>query len=114
MARRLFCLLVVTVLLVGCGGDGDDNASGDGTPSDLSTVTEITGVIVAIDAEELGDVNSFDVKDGDTITTLYVDPEIEYGFPLGHLHQHLQTADPVKCDVQFRDGKLYAQTIEDA
>ena len=71
-------------------------------------------MIVAIDSERLGEVESFDLKDGDTIYTLYIDPEIEYPFPLGHLHEHLQTAEPVECDVESRDGKLYAQTINDA
>ena len=114
MARRLLICVLVAALLVSCGGDGDGGAGDEGTPTDLSTITEMTGVIVAIDSERLGEVESFDLKEGDTITTLYIDPEIEYPFPLGHLHEHLETAQPVRCEVEFRDGKLYAQTIDDA
>jgi hypothetical protein len=109
MPRRVVCLLLAAVFLAACGGD-----DGNGTDVAENPPDEITGVIVAIDSERLGEVDSFDVKDGDTITTLYIDPDIEYPFPLGHLHEHLETAQPVKCDVEFLDGKLYARTIEDA
>jgi hypothetical protein len=102
--RRFVPLLLVAVILVACSGD-DDKAS---DPS------EVTGVIVSIDSKLLGDVRSFDVKDGDTVYTLYIDPDAEYSFPLGHLHEHLETAAPVKCKVETRDDKLYALSIEDA
>jgi hypothetical protein len=105
MHRRLVFLLLGTLLLAACGGDGSEEAQ---------SPTEITGVIVGIDSEALGEVESFDLKNGDTIHTLYVDPTIEYSFPLGHLHEHLETAQPVACKVEERDGKLYAQTIDDA
>jgi hypothetical protein len=114
MDRRLLVCVLVAALLVSCGGDGGDGDGAESTPTDPSTITEMTGVIVKIDSERLGDVESFDIKVGDTITTLYIDPEIEYPFPLGHLHEHLETAQPVRCKTEFRDGKLYAQTIDDA
>ena len=109
MHRRILCLLLVAIMCAACGGDDDNDTDVTENPPD-----EITGVIVAIDAEQLGEVESFDLKDGDTIYKLYIDSEIEYPFPLGHLHQHLQTADPVRCEVEQRDDKLYAQTINDA
>ena len=109
MHRKVFCLLIVAVLLAACGGD-----DGNGTDATENPPDEVTGVIVNIDAELLGEVESFDLKDGETIYKLYIDPDIEYPFPLGHLHQHLQTADPVRCEVELRGDKLYAQTIEDA
>ena len=103
--RRFVPLLLVALVLVACNGGDDDKAS---DPS------EVTGVIVSIDSKLLGDVKSFDVKDGDTVYTLYIDPDAEYSFPLGHLHEHLETAAPVTCKVEKRDDKLYAETIEDA
>ena len=110
MHRRLILLLLTALLLASCGGDDPAVGSSD----EEQSPTEVTGVIVGIDSEALGEVESFDLKDGDTIHTLYIDPAIEYPFPLGHLHEHLETAQPVTCKVEQRDGKLYAQTIEDA
>lgn len=110
MLKRSALVLLIALVLAACGGDEPSEPSGEAT----SPPSEVTGVIVAIDSERLGDVESFDIKDGDTITTLYIDPTIEYPFPLGHLHEHLETAEPVHCDVEYRDGKLYAQTIDDA
>ncbi|MGH2753501.1 MAG: hypothetical protein ACRDLB_03640 [Actinomycetota bacterium] len=107
MPLRSIAVALVALLSAACGGDGDESG-GSGEPS------EVTGVVVDIEAEQLGDVTSFDVKDGDTIYQLFIDPEAEYSFPLGHLHEHLQTAQPVRCEVEERDGRLYAQTIEDA
>jgi len=108
MIRRIHLLLFVSLVLVACGGDDPEVARPEEAPS------EVTGVIVEIDAELLGEVTSFDVKDGDTIHTLFIDPNIDYQFPLGHLHEHLETAEPVSCKVEERNGKLYAQTIDDA
>ena len=110
--KAVLRLILISVLFVSCGGDDPDPSPA--ARSTTTTPTEVEGVIVAIDAEALGEVTSFDVKDGDVIHTLYVDPEIEYPFPLGHLHEHLETAQPVRCKVESRDGKLFARTIDDA
>jgi hypothetical protein len=105
-------LVLIWVLTVSCGSSGSDpSPEGGSTPA---LPTEIEGVIVSIDSEALGDVTSFDIKDGDSIYTLYIDPQVEYSFPLGHLHEHLETAQPVRCELESRDGELYAQTIDDA
>lgn len=97
--------LIVALISAGCGGDGNDGA---GTPD------EITGVILEIDSEGLGEVNSFRVKDGDDTYTVRIDPGREYGFNLGHLHEHLQNAEPVKVELESRGDSLVAVTIEDA
>lgn len=96
--------LIVAVISAGCG----DNGEGAGTPD------EIAGVILEIDSEGLGEVNSFRLKDGDDTYTIRIDPEREYGFNLGHLHEHLQTAEPVRVELESRGDSLVAVTIEDA
>ena len=113
MQRRLIFVLVAALFLAACGGDGSEEPSASES-SAAEVPSELTGVIVSIDSEALGDVESFDLKVDDTIHTLFIDPTIEYAFPLGHLHEHLETAQPVTCKVEQRDGKLYAKTIDDA
>lgn len=97
--------LIVAVISAGCGDNGGDGA---GTPD------EIAGIILEIDSEGLGEVNSFRVKDGDDTYTVRIDPEREYRFNLGHLHEHLQNAEPVKVELESRGDSLFAVTIEDA
>lgn len=100
---------VAVVLLLGSivAACGDDEA-GPGAPE------VVTGVILEIDSEGLGEVNSFKVKDGDDTYTIRIDPEREYSFNLGHLHEHLQNVEPVVVELETRDGFLFAITIEDA
>lgn len=97
--------LIVALIAAGCGGNGDDGA---GTPD------EVTGVILDIDSEGLGEVNSFRVKDGADTYTVRIDPERDYGFNLGHLHEHLQNAEPVRVELESRGDSIFAVTIEDA
>lgn len=92
------------VLLGACG----DSGPGSGAPE------EVTGVIVDIESEGIGEVTSFELKDGDELYTIRIDPEVEYNFDLGHLHEHLQGSEPVRVDLESRDGFLFATTIEDA
>jgi hypothetical protein len=39
---------------------------------------------------------------------------VDYGFDLGHLHEHRASGDPVRCLLEEREGKLYALRIDDA
>ncbi len=91
--------------------------SGCSDPSPVEADVEegrLEGVIVAIESAALDDVTSFTLKDGDEIYEIYIADDVDYGFPLGHMQEHVQTADPVTVDFEQRDGKLYALTIEDA
>lgn len=97
-------VLILGSIVAACGDDEPD----PGAPEVVS------GVILEIDSEGLGEVNSFKVKDGDDTYTILIDPEREYPFNLGHLHEHLQNAEPVVVELEDRDGSLYAVTIEDA
>lgn len=74
----------------------------------------VEGVILEIDAESLGEVRSFTLKDGDNVYEIFIADDVEYGFPLGHLQEHLSSNEPVVVDLEEReDDKLYAVTIED-
>lgn len=100
------CLLVAVALALlapACGGGNDSDAP-----------DTVTGVVVEIDSRGLDDVESFTVKDGDELYEISIDPEIEYGFNLGHLNEHRATAEPVRVELQERGDQLIALSIEDA
>ena len=102
--RYLFISLLLTALpLAACGGNDEPPAAPD----------RIEGVIVAIDSAAIDEVNGFTLKDGDKTYEVLIASDVDYGFPLGHLQEHVQTADPVAVDLETRDGLLYALTIED-
>ncbi len=88
---------------------------GDKTEQELSTTaTNFTGVITAIDSSELNDVSNFEVRHDGKTTTVYVRADFDYGFPIGHLQEHLASGDPVTVEGELIDGKFYADAIEDA
>lgn len=102
----LSCLLVG---LVACGGDESEApSSGSDAPS------AVTGVVIEVSSAGLGRVESLVVKDGDDIYEILIDPEVDYGFNLDHLHEHRATGDPVRVQLEERDGELYAHSIVDA
>jgi hypothetical protein len=110
--RRIVLALACCALLLAaaCGGDDEPAAGADasGAPDNL------TGVILAVDSEGLQDVTSFTLKDGNSEFEIFIDENVDYGFDLGHLREHLRTGDPVHVPVHEIDGKLYAAAIEDA
>ena len=73
----------------------------------------VTGVIVDIESEGIGEVSAFTVKDGDKSYEVFIDPAVDYDFPLAHLNEHKTTSDPVVVRLSMKEGKLYAQSIED-
>ena len=74
----------------------------------------VTGVIVSVEAESLEEVTSFELKDGNVTYEIFIADDVDYGFPLSHLQEHVTTADPVTVDLEEReDDRLYALTIED-
>lgn len=102
-SRCLIAGVIAVMPLTGCGnGDDDDTPSG------------ITGPVVDIEAEGLNEVISFEIQSEGTRYQIFVDEDVDYGFPLGHLNEHRITGDPVVVEVTERDGRLYAQSIEDA
>lgn len=101
----------LSFLGVACGGD-DDPAPPAAQAEDAPS--EVTGVLLDVEAEGVDDVTSFTLKDGDETYEIFIAEDVEYGFPLGHLSEHLSTGDPVKVPLEERDGKLYALSIDDA
>jgi hypothetical protein len=104
MRRALLCGTAMLMLLSGCSSDGGEE---NGAPS------EITGVVIDIDASSLDDVEGFTLRSEGRNYEILIDPDVEYGFPLGHLAEHRSTADPVKVELEEREGELFARSIED-
>ena len=97
--------VVLTAVTAGCGGDDKS------TPSDPPS--KLTGVVLEIESERIGEVSSFTLKDGDHSYEILIDPEVEYGFPLAHLNDHKTTSDPVTVELEEKADQLYAQSIDD-
>jgi hypothetical protein len=106
--RKPIALLCCLLLLgVACGGD-------DGDAPEAEVPSEVTGVILDVESEGVGEVTSFELKDGDETYEIFIADDVDYGFNLGHLSEHLTTGDPVRVPLEERDGKLYALSIDDA
>lgn len=106
MQRIVTAGVMVLVTVAACA---DTGAKGPAAPD------QVTGVIVEIDSQSIDEVTSFTLKDGDVTYDIYIAEDVDYGFPLGHLQEHVQASEPVTVDLEERDDdKLYALTIEDA
>ena len=98
--------MIVLVIASACANEG---AKGPPAPD------QVTGVVIDIESAGIDDIQSFTLKDGDVQYDIYIADDVEYGFPLGHLQEHLQMGEPVTVDLEERDDdRLYALTIEDA
>lgn len=107
MKHTLVVLSLALALMLGaCSDSGSEDPAGE-------TPDKVTGVILSIESEGFDQVQSFKLKVDERIYTVLIDPEIEYGFPLSHLSEHLRTAGPVAVELDDRAGDLYALTIED-
>lgn len=96
----------IVALLVGCSSPAERPPAAP---------DQVAGVILDIDSQGLGDVTRFTLKDGDNTYEIFIADDVDYGVPLGHLHEHLTSNDPVAVELEERgDGKLYALSIEDA
>lgn len=82
--------------------------------SEEMRIQTFTGVITDIESTGLNEVSSFDVRHDGTTTAVYIREDFDYGFPIGHLQEHLGSGDPVTVEGETIDGKLYADSIEDA
>jgi hypothetical protein len=101
----LLIALAALTAMTACNGDSS---------ADEPAPEEITGPVTKVDSESLGDVTSFEVTQRGEVFVVYIDPEINYGFALSHINEHLASGDPVRVGLDERDGKLYATVIADA
>lgn len=108
-SRYLGPLAVAALLSLGaCGGGSTGEATAEQAPGSM------TGVVATIEPPE-GDIESFElVRPGEDAQRIYIDPELDYGFDLQHLHEHMADEGPVKVSLEEREGRLYATSIEDA
>ncbi|MDQ3957027.1 MAG: hypothetical protein M3273_01760 [Actinomycetota bacterium] len=111
--RPLAAVLVGLLLLTAaCGSDEPEEAAvpsrGGGVPD------EVTGVVIEVDSTGVDEIESFVLKDGDETYDVLIADDVDYGFALGHLNEHLTTGDPVTVELEVRDGDLYALSILDA
>jgi hypothetical protein len=76
----------------------------------------MVGVIVAVDAEGLGSVRGFTLRQTGGELIVFDLRELENGaaFPPGHLAEHQATAEPVRVWFRDDDGTLLAIRLEDA
>jgi hypothetical protein len=113
--RRLFLgALVALVVVVGVATIvlSAPPTGGGGPPG----TTAVEGVIVAVDAEGLGDVRSFDLRTTDGTIRTFGLAALENGFefPPGHLIEHSATAQPVRVWYRTEAGEDLAIRLDDA
>jgi hypothetical protein len=104
---KLVRFAVVALLLVGAACAGDDAvSSADEVPS------EVTGLITSIVPSQ-GDIESFTLEEDGTSYEIKIADDVDYGFDLEHLREHLEAEDPVVVTVEDREGAAVATAIED-
>jgi hypothetical protein len=74
---------------------------------------EVTGAITAVRSEG-ADISGFTVAAEDASYQIAIEPGRDYGFALGHLHEHHATGAPVRVTLRSTWGVLYATSILDA
>jgi hypothetical protein len=92
---------LVSILTVACAAEP------------MQSPDQVTGVIIEVQRAQ-GDITGFTVDAGSETYEIVIDPGRNYGFDLEHLVAHRATGDPVRVDVDDRDGRLVALTILDA
>ena len=102
--RRVWILVGVTAMLAAsCTGS-----------SPGSSTRELTGVVVKVDSQGLGQVTSFELRSEGTVHEIFINPRVVYGFNPDHLNAHLASGDPVRVEVREEEGKLVAAAMDDA
>jgi hypothetical protein len=102
--------LIAFVVVAGCRQDNDTNQPSRSTGMPAA----VTGPIIDIESEDTDHVRAFTVRSGEQTYEILIDPNVDYGFPLGHLEEHRTSGAPVRVDLDERDGDLYALAIVDA
>lgn len=79
-------------------------------------MTEVTGVVVAVEGDELARIKAFTLRvaGGEVYDFELRALENAAEFPPGHLAEHQATAEPVRVSFVFDGDERLAITIEDA
>lgn len=114
--RKTIAVLLTCIALLGasCGGDDPEEPSAAEPVAAEDAPDEVTGVLLDVESKGVGEVTSFVLKEGDDTYEIFIADDVDYGFNLGHLNEHLTSGDPVRVPLEVRDGKLYALSIDDA
>lgn len=99
-------LCVVATIFAACGDDP--------VPQQEDGATTLEGVVIDVQSGGLNQVTSFTLRHDDEETDIYIIEDHDYGFPLGHLNEHLSSGGSVIVTGETRDGRVYADSIEDA
>lgn len=109
MNKLMAAALVVLVLAATACGE-----TAEPTGRDKGETEVIMGVLIDIDSVTLDEINGFTLKAGAEQYEVLIAGDVDYEFPLGHLHEHLEGSLPVSVTVEDRDGEFYALSIDDA
>ncbi len=91
-------LVALLLVAVSCGGED--------VPS------RVTGVIVDVESEGEA-VTGFTLESDDESFEISISEDVDYGFDLNHLNEHMETEEPVDVMLEERDDELVALSIED-
>lgn len=114
MRKLAIVLCCLAMLGAACGGDDEGDSPGGEAVASEDAPDEVTGVLLDVQSEGVGEVTSFTLKEGDDTYEIFIADDVNYRFNLGHLSEHLTTGDPVRVPLEVRDGELYALSIDDA
>lgn len=101
--------IVVVLVIAGLQPPGSPGASVPGS-------SPVTGVVVAIESEGLGQVESFVLRlpDSSTITFTLGPLENATEFSPSHLTEHMATSEPIRAYFRLENGTPVAYRVEDA
>ena len=75
--------------------------------------SQAEGLITEIRPDE-GEADSFLLETEQHGTfEVFIADDVDYGFDLQHLHEHMADDLPVRVELEERDGAAYALSIED-
>lgn len=101
--------IVVVLAIAGLQSPGTPGASVQGS-------SPVTGVVVAVESEGLGQIESFVLRlpDSSTITFTLGPLENATEFSPSHLTEHMATSEPIRAHFRLENGTPVAYRLEDA
>ena len=99
-------ILALALLLAACADSSEDNQP-------LPPPSQAEGLITEITPPE-GEPESFvlETEEHGTFEVL-IAADVDYGFDLQHLHEHMDGDLPVRVQLEGRDGRATALSIDD-